>query len=143
MGGSVQHSQSPIKAKGGAVMNGSRFPFRPGVDRKMEGQCLKYGRHYSPMLNRAEITAFPERVGSNTGRSDHDVRFFASIEPLASATLYVADQLTKRPRDFVRAVSALCGVSLLRRRERMERADNLALTIWLWQKHATSWQLVF
>jgi hypothetical protein len=56
MGGSVQHSQSPIKAKGGAVMNGSRFPFCPGVDRKMEGPYLKYGWHNSPIFNRADIS---------------------------------------------------------------------------------------
>ena len=43
-------------------MNGSRFP--------------------------AEIRAFPERVGSNTGRSDHDVRFFASIEPCPVTSVY-------------------------------------------------------
>jgi len=56
----AQHSQSPMDAEIGTVMEFIRFPSCPGVDRKMELRTLpvKYGQNHSPILNRAEIRAF-------------------------------------------------------------------------------------
>ena len=67
----AQHSQSPMDAELGAVMEFIRFPLCPGVDRKMELRtlALKYGQHRSPILNERRFTGrkilnrLPQNVG--------------------------------------------------------------------------------